>query len=137
MASNRTPATSSDPQARAAESRAALQRTAEGIAKTLALLERTRISLHVSEQLLTDLGGDSELQETLTRQGQALRAQLRAAVTVHARRLQADNVPPQAMLASIKVAVGDIARSALPSPEAQELISEAARWAIDAYYSAA
>jgi hypothetical protein len=137
MDTNRTVDQASDPRARVAESRAALQRTAEGIAKGLALLERARESLHISEQLFADLGGDSELPEALIRQGQSLRAQLRAAVTVHARRMQADSAPPQEMLVLIKATVGAAARSALPSRQAQDLISQAARWAIDAYYSAA
>jgi hypothetical protein len=46
---------------------------------------------------------------------------------------EADSVPPREMLASDQAAVGAAASSALPPRYADELISHALRWAIDAY----
>ncbi|MDF1504413.1 hypothetical protein [Roseisolibacter sp. H3M3-2] len=67
----------------------------------------------------------------------ALRAQLRASITAYVHRLRAEGEPPQRMLVLVKTAMREGTPPELDVFEARELMSDAVRWSIVAYYQAA
>ena len=60
-----------------------------------------------------------------------LRALLRASATAYARRLRADDIPPERMVVLVKEAAGQPSSIGFA---AQELTSDMVRWSIEAYF---
>jgi hypothetical protein len=74
---------------------------------------------------------------TTVQASQALRAELRAAVTAYVRYLRVDGVPPERMLVLVKSAIREAAPPELDAHEARDLVEDVVRWSVEAYYHAA
>ena len=62
------------------------------------------------------------------------RAELRASVTAHTRRLRDEGVTPERVLAEVKQSAHEQLSPTLGTVEMRDLVADVVRWTIDAYY---
>ena len=67
----------------------------------------------------------------------ALRAEIRASVVAYTRRLKLEGLPSERMLVLVKTAVREAVPPELDAVELRELLEDAVRWSVEAYYDAA
>lgn len=95
-----------------------------------ALLGRERASIAIARSAELVREPDHILQEAA-----ALRDELRAGVIAYAREMHDEGVPPEQMLVEIKTAMREILPVELDVTASRELMADAVRWSIDAYYA--
>ena len=110
--------------------RATLIRARPAICAARARTQTSRTVLARAEALV---GASAELVQASL----ALHAELRASITACVRRLHADGLPAERVLVRVKAAVREAMPSELEPSEARDLMEDAVRWTIEAYYRAA
>ena len=109
--------------------RETLDRVREVLSQSRERRARSSTALGRASALLA--GSEAALQESL-----AVRAQLRAAVTAYVHRLHADGEPPERVLVLVKRAVRDAVPAEFSLADEEQLVSDAVRWSIEAYFAA-
>jgi hypothetical protein len=110
--------------------RATISRARAALADARALAARSSANLARS----LALAGDSQ---TKVQASLALRAQLRASVTAYVTGLKADGMPSERVLVLVKAAIREATPPDFDPYDARDLMEEAVRWTVEAYYHAA
>lgn len=105
-----------------------------------------RLRIAMAQSRAADLGGHSLLARVdhllgasahLRGQAWGAREQLRVSIGAYVCRLRAEEVPPERMLISVKALVRDAMPHELDAGDAHDLMEDAVRWSIVAYYQGA
>jgi hypothetical protein len=110
--------------------RATLERARAAIRASRERALRSRAALGRAERLADE-------SQRIMDASAALRDQLRAAVTAYVRDLRDDGLPSERVVVLVKSAIREATPPELDPSEARQLMADAVRWTVEAYYEAA